>query len=222
MRASEPLANAGPLLTRPPKVKRSLLRPSSWTQSFAWPSAPGLKVAVCCQPDGRRLSRGSPRGPAQGSLRGPQPEPASGDRQCGRGHREQAQQLVAEFPRQRARGLWSRSAGAWAPANRQRQRLLGRFYFKQKTTLSGNMCPFFSPWPALPPFLSPFRFQIFLFFGASLSLFVFLCLALFLSLSLSLYLLTSLPLISSSPAFGGQEWHAWVWPRPLALPPPCR
>lgn len=153
------------------------------------------------------LARGA-QGPCSGvSLGTPHWSQPQGTGNVAEATESRAQQLLAEFPRQRARGLRSHSAGAWAPANRQQQRLLGRFYFKQKTTLSGNMCPFLPPSPALPPFLSPFRFQIFLFFGASLSLLVVLCLALFLSLSLSLHLFTSLPLISSSAAFRGQEWH---------------
>lgn len=136
-----------------------------------------------CPPEGKwERPRGSLLGPSGLSLR-------TGDRLCVRGDGEQGPgSHHLSFPGRGPAGLWSHSAWGWAPANRQQQRLLGGFSFKQKRTLSGNMC-LFSPSASLPPFPSPFCFQIFLFFGASLSV----CFPLSCSICLSVSLLTVSP-----------------------------
>ena len=165
----EPLGNSGLLLIRP-QGKASLLRSSSFANpqpqaswgrllSAKWPQ--GL-AGTALRGGKWERPRGSLLGPSGLSLR-------TGDRLCVRGDGEQGPgSHHLSFPGRGPAGLWSHSAWGWAPANRQQQRLLGGFSFKQKRTLSGNMC-LFSPSASLPPFPSPFCFQIFLFFGASLS-----------------------------------------------------
>lgn len=188
-----PSLNLSLLLATLPRLAPRLRPHGGWLL----PARNDREALAGAAPLGGYLGEASGAPPTLGSLLGP--SGLSGAR--GRGS-------VSEVAESRAPGsydLSSQAGGqeargcalprAWAPANRQQQRLLGRFHFKQKRTLSGNMCLFFSPSPSLPLLLSPFRSRIFLFWGPpflcfSLSCSISLCLPA--SVSVSVYLCLSI------------------------------
>lgn len=125
--------HAGPevslsVLRCPPSRACRLLQPRVTQRLWGWQPHGGGDVW-------RSLGGPDCLGVSPGPLR---PEPGPGLRLCGGGH--------ARSPPGRAQEAHGYSLpGAWALANRQRRRLLGRLYFKQSRALSGNMCLLLSP-----------------------------------------------------------------------------